>query len=38
MPHYRANATAASTYMAGMADAAEELGVALQYHRQPHPA
>jgi hypothetical protein len=31
MPHYRSNVTAASAYIAGMADAALELGVALQY-------
>ena len=31
MPHYRSNATAAQVYMAGMADAALELGVPLQW-------
>ena len=31
MDHYRSNVTAASSYIAGMADAALELGVGLQY-------
>ena len=31
LPHYRTNATAASVYMAGMADAALELGLPLQW-------
>lgn len=31
MEHYRSNATAASDYIAGMADAALECGIALQF-------